>query len=217
LRAVRLTLELSTRHAKVLTDVTLQPIVRERQLTGCLVVLADPPSFEELPAENEPPEERPEPVTREDLPPAPSQPVKPSRSKNTVTGLRILLVESDAEQARHIQEQIQALQHECRLVSDAQEALELYQEQPYDAVLCCEEPEGFGGIELCRKLRQDTRGSYPYFILMTPPEGRLQATRALEAGVDAFLNKPLEPVELSVRLKVARGVQSRLSRVQSPK
>ena len=129
--------------------------------------------------------------------------------------LRILLVESDPAAALEVRNRLESLHHQCTHTADALEGLRLYHESPFDAIMCCEEPTNLSGVDLCKRLRQDSRGGYPYFILMTPPGARMQATKALEAGVDAFLNKPLEAVELQVRLKVARGVQSRLNRVYS--
>ena len=74
---------------------------------------------------------------------------------------------------------------------------------------------GMNGIDLCRKIREDSKGGYPYFILLTAVDKREEAQRALEAGVDAFLTKPLDPNDLAVRLKVAKGVQARLNKVYS--
>lgn len=222
LRPVVVDVPLRTRHGVEEVRVKLQPLIRERQLIGCLMQFSDPAppeeSYEQVEATQEemvpvpalieiepipvpPPASEPEPV------PAPA-PAKPKERP-----LHILLVESDAAFAQTILHQLQELQHEVVHVEDAGEGLKAYDQRHFDAILCCEQPKSFAGVELCKKLRQDTRGGYPYFILMTPPAARQNAKQALEAGVDAFLNKPLEPVELQVRLKVARGVQSRLNRV----
>jgi CheY-like chemotaxis protein/PAS domain-containing protein len=226
LRPVEVTVPLRTRHGIEETHIKLQPLIRERQLIGCLMQLSDPvepeaePSFEAEPSE----------VTQEELPPvveavlepalvqvpAPAEsPPRPAaeKEKPRERPLHILLVESDPQFAQGLLDQLH--DHEVVHIMDAAEALKAYYERHFDAILCCENPQAFAGVELCKKLRQDTRGGYPYFILMTPPAARQNAKAALEAGVDAFLNKPLEPVELQVRLKVARGVQSRLNRVYS--
>lgn len=230
LRPVQLIVPVRTRYGEVETEVTLQPLIRERQLIGCLLLLADAEPEEPLAEEVSPVEESLEDAlaadeqTTEDLPAAPvsapipepePEPQPTAAPKPRRTPLRILVVESDSAQADDIQRQLVAAGHTCQVESEAAAALSAYLENPFDAVMCCEEPDGFSGIDLCRKLRQDSRGRYPYFILLTSPGSRQNATRALEAGVDAFLNKPLEPGELAVRLKVARGVQSRLNRVYS--
>ena len=235
LRPLNVLVQIKTRNGPMDLELELQPLVRERVLTGCLMILqeevkrpqASASSSQELEvvlAE----------LTEEDLTPvevlemaelvsveeqAPVAVVTNSPEAASGKGkelpLRILLIESDSQASGQMLVHLQELHHEAHLVEDAQEALELYQERPFDAVMCCEQPLSFSGVELCKRLRQDNRGSYPYFILMTPPGARSHAAKALEAGVDAFLTKPFEAVELAVRLKVARGVQSRLSRVYS--
>lgn len=224
LRPVVVDVPLRTRHGVEDVRVKLQPLIRERQLIGCLMQFSDPAlveppaveSFERVEVTQEEmapvpafievePEPEPEPTA------APAQAQKPGPAP--AKPLHVLLVESDLDFAQTMLAQLRELQHEVFHVQDAAEGLKAYYERHFDAILCCENPNSFAGVELCKKLRQDTRGGYPYFILMTPPAARQNAKQALEAGVDAFLNKPLEPVELQVRLKVARGVQSRLNRV----
>ena len=196
--------------------------------SGKTMQLSDPvepepePSYEAEPVSEVTQEELPpvleavmEPALVQVARPEPEPPSAPAaeKEKPRERPLHILLVESDLHFAQSLLEQLH--NHEVVHIMDAAEALKAYYERHFDAILCCEHPQGFQGIDLCKKLRQDTRGGYPYFILMTPPAARQNAKAALEAGVDAFLNKPLEPVELQVRLKVARGVQSRLNRVYS--
>ncbi len=220
LRPVQVDVPLRTRHGIEETRVKLQPLIRERQLIGCLMQFTDPArpeepveeSYEELETTQE--ELVPVPALIEvEADPQPEPPPPPAPAKPKERPLHILLVESDPAFAQTILNQLHEVQHEVVHVEDAGEGLKAYYERHFDAILCCENPKGFAGVELCKKLRQDTRGGYPYFILMTPPAARQNAKQALEAGVDAFLNKPLEAVELQVRLKVARGVQSRLNRV----
>ena len=225
LRPVEVVVPLRTRHGVEETLVRLQPLIRERQLIGCLLQLSDPVVAEEsfesdmpaVPGVEEALEvtvEEMVPVVEQHSPTVVAAAPKPA-PKPKDRPLQILLVESDPAAAQTMLEQLARLHHEVAHVSDGNLALTAYHERHFDAILCCEEPLGFSGVELCKKLRQDTRGGYPYFILMTPVGARQHATKALEAGVDAFLNKPLEAVELQVRLKVARGVQSRLNRVYS--
>ncbi|MBN9420367.1 MAG: response regulator [Candidatus Eremiobacteraeota bacterium] len=216
LRPVVVDVPLRTRNGIEETRVKLQPLIRERQLIGCLMQFSDPVSEESYEAVEHTQEELvPVPalieVESEPEPEPQVQAAEPPKPKERP--LHILLVESDPKFAQTMLEQLRLQQHEVTYVDDAGEGLMSYHEGHYDAILCCENPKSFAGVELCKKLRQDTRGGYPYFILMTPPAARQNAKQALEAGVDAFLNKPLEPVELQVRLKVARGVQSRLKRV----
>ncbi|MBT9588350.1 hypothetical protein IV102_33740, partial [bacterium] len=75
LRPVILTVPLKTRQGPVETEVHLQPLIRDRQLIGCLLQLNDPAPIE---AEEEQAEEEASyeeaPVTLEDMAPAPLEP-----------------------------------------------------------------------------------------------------------------------------------------------
>jgi len=66
---------------------------------------------------------------------------------------------------------------------------------------------GMDGVELCRKLRnQEGREEYVYTILLTAKNSRADLLKALEAGVDDFLGKPFEELELKARLLVEKRI-----------
>ena len=177
-----------------------------------VTVLAKAPSPQKASpvlSEDAPPAEIPKPPTPPKIEPRPASP------KVQELPLRVLLVEDEPVSQLVTQSHLEKLGHECVVAGDANEAIRLYQRQQFDAIISSYLMPGMNGIDLCRKIREDSRGGYSYFILLTAVERKEEAARALEAGVDAFLTKPLDPNELAVRLKVARGVQSRLSRVYS--
>lgn len=211
LRAVTLEVPLQTRNGPRLTLVTLQPLVRERSVLGCLLLLDDPEPVVAPQLHIEEPEEEeqawaPE-ATVEDVPATPPPSAEGS--------LRVLLVEANPVDAESTANTLSAMGHDVMLVSDTESAAQAYADETYDAVLCCERPGSGSPLELCRTLRQDARGSYPYFILLVNNPDPATSARALEAGVDALLARPVGAHDLAIRLKVARGVQSRLARVYS--
>lgn len=66
---------------------------------------------------------------------------------------------------------------------------------------------GMDGVELCRKLRnQEGREGYVYTILLTAKNSRADLLKAMEAGVDDFLGKPFEELELKARLLVGKRI-----------
>lgn len=61
------------------------------------------------------------------------------------------------------------------------------------------------GLELCRRVRASRSGSYTYFILVSATNvGRKDYETAMSRGVDDFLIKPLDFVQVGLRLKAAR-------------
>jgi len=60
---------------------------------------------------------------------------------------------------------------------------------------------GMGGLELCQALRSPGRESTPYFVMMTGIHDPRLLEMAFESGVDDYLSKPFEMVELRARLR----------------
>ena len=60
---------------------------------------------------------------------------------------------------------------------------------------------GIDGIELCRRLRADARTRAVPVLAVTGYEDRHYRVRAMEAGADRVLIKPLEPESLVRELR----------------
>jgi len=75
--------------------------------------------------------------------------------------LRVLLVEDEPVSQLVTQSHLEKLGHECIVAADANEAIRLYQRQQFDAVISSYLMPGMNGIELCRKIREDSRGGIP--------------------------------------------------------
>jgi len=63
------------------------------------------------------------------------------------------------------------------------------------------------GIEVCQRIRQaGSSGPYVYVILLTSKEGRHNMLEAMQAGVDDYLAKPFDELELKARLLVGKRI-----------
>jgi two-component system, cell cycle response regulator len=63
------------------------------------------------------------------------------------------------------------------------------------------------GIDLCRRLRERSEDEpYTYTILLTSKTRKHEMLEAMEAGVDDFLAKPFDPLELKARLMVGKRI-----------
>ncbi len=62
----------------------------------------------------------------------------------------------------------------------------------------------FSGIELCQRIRLESKGSYTYIILLTGVSDKAQVVKGLLAGADDYLTKPFHPEELLARASVGR-------------
>ena len=59
------------------------------------------------------------------------------------------------------------------------------------------------GGDLTREIRKDKTGPYTFIFMLTVREGRTAYLEAMDAGVDDFITKPLDPEPLAARLRLA--------------
>ncbi len=132
--------------------------------------------------------------------------------------MRILALEDQSIAAIRLVAVLKSLGHEVDLVTDGATAWEKMAAGGYRVIVSDWQMPGVDGLELCRMIR--TRGGdYVYFILISAQRiTRDNRQLALEAGVDDFLVKPVDPEELGMRLHVAEriiGLSARVKQLES--
>ena len=120
--------------------------------------------------------------------------------------MKVLIVDDERLSRRVVEQAIQGFGHECLVAEGGEEAWTLFQQSPTDVVISDWRMPGIDGLELCQKVRLFTKQTYTYFILLTVADGKASLDQAMEAGVDDFLSKPLDPDALAARLLVASRV-----------
>ncbi len=99
--------------------------------------------------------------------------------------------------------------HEISTAQSGQEALEKVLSEPPDVVLLDVMMPGMDGFEVCRRLRADPQTSTLPIVMVTALQETEDRVKALEAGADDFLTKPVDSVEVVARvrslLRVKRG------------
>ena len=120
--------------------------------------------------------------------------------------MRILIAEDDAMSALMLQHTIRHLGHECVLAQNGLEAWALFQHMAVDVVISDWIMPDMDGIELCRRVRSDSRQGYTYFIFLTMLSDKADVLTGITAGADDYLTKPLDRSDLSMRLLVAERV-----------
>lgn len=122
---------------------------------------------------------------------------------------RVLLAEDDSVTRHILQHWLQAWGYEVVQAKDGAEAWRILQQERSPQLVIADwvMPE-MDGIELCRRLRDDSHGYYHYILMITGRDDRQDIIRALEAGADHCLAKPFEESDLRARLNVARRILS---------
>lgn len=70
------------------------------------------------------------------------------------------------------------------------------------------------GVDICRRLRKDSRLRSLYVIMVTSRRELADVVTGIQAGADDFLSKPIEPAELRARIETGKrilGLQEELS------
>lgn len=124
--------------------------------------------------------------------------------------MRVLAVDDDAIARLILQKAVATLGHECETAEDGLEAWALFQAWRPDVIISDWLMPGIDGIELCHRVRECGRetSTYTYFIVVTALSEREHFLTAMTEGVDDYLMKPLDRLDLQVRLNVGARVMS---------
>lgn len=128
--------------------------------------------------------------------------------------MKVLIVEDEPVARLYTQTALKNLGLQPVIATDGEEALALLENEPIRLVVSDWVMPKIDGLEFCRRLRA-REGDYIYFILLTQMSASPEhEDEAIEAGVDDFLVKPVNPRELKVRLHVARRILEYTARIQ---
>lgn len=130
--------------------------------------------------------------------------------------MNILIAEDDFISRKLLVNILEELGHEVTVASDGQEALEAYRAQPMRLIITDWLMPRLDGLELVDRIRENDLCDYTYIVLLTANIGqRENYFKAMEAGVDDFLAKPLDRIELEIRIRVAERILCASSRIES--
>jgi DNA-binding response OmpR family regulator len=133
-------------------------------------------------------------------------PVSPGRSAapayfgdQAMRGSRILIAEDDPVSSQIISAWLQKWGYDPVVASDGSEAMMVMRSKdaPVLAILDWIMP-GIDGLEVCRRLRVVNKVVYIIFLTIRGEKERV--FEALEAGADAYLVKPIDPLEFQGHL-----------------
>ncbi|MDQ5979423.1 MAG: Response regulator [Verrucomicrobiota bacterium] len=128
--------------------------------------------------------------------------------------MKILVVEDDPIASAVLEASLKALGQEVTMAAHGREAWQRFVESPHRLVISDWMMPELDGLELCRRVREQG-GDYTYFILLSNSANRSEnLDRAMEAGVDDFLAKPVTTAELRARLRVAERILNYATQVR---
>ncbi len=127
----------------------------------------------------------------------PQQPVAPARAANPapVRQRRILVVDPSMLVLRFMATHLVRFGFEVRLARTGEEALTMVAEQAFEFVFVERALPGLDGWQTCKLIKQAApraKQRPPQVVMLAESDGRLDRMRAVLAGCDGYLLKPLQ-------------------------
>lgn len=116
-----------------------------------------------------------------------------------VQATRVLVVDDQPANVRLMEAILLPRGYDVRTARSGEEALASIAEDPPDLVLLDIVMPGLDGYEVCQRIREQKDTAYLPVVMVTA-SGDEQKVRALEAGADDFLTKPINQSELLARV-----------------
>jgi len=117
--------------------------------------------------------------------------------------MQVVIADDDATQRIFASSVISRMGSQPLLAEDGLSALRLIEESGASILLCDLDMPGIDGHEVTRRIRQTNLGRYIHIVMLTAAGQAEERRRALEAGVDDFMTKPLDAAVLTVRMRAA--------------
>lgn len=111
----------------------------------------------------------------------------------------VLVVDDQPQNVRLLDAVLTPRGYDVRTAASGEEALSVLGSNDVDLVLLDIVMPGIDGYEVCRRIREQTETAYLPVVMVTA-SGNEQKIKALEAGADDFLTKPVDQSELLARV-----------------
>src|SRR5262249_20233185 len=112
---------------------------------------------------------------------------------------RLLVVEDDNELRRALSDLLKGSGHEVVGFADGTRALEAATSEPFDLAIIDWNLPGISGLDLVRRLRQQTR-QLP-ILIVTGRDRLTDKVTGLDSGADDYLVKPFQMPEFEARVR----------------
>lgn len=126
---------------------------------------------------------------------------------------QILLVEDDSDIAALLRLNLEDEGYAITHVADGAQALACLEERLWDAAILDLMLPGVDGLEICRRIRQQTR--YLPVIIISARSSETDRITGLENGADDYLAKPFSVQELIARIRALFRRQQAMAQAQS--
>lgn len=127
--------------------------------------------------------------------------------------MRILVVEDDSSSRLLLKKILKKDNYEISLTSNGQQAWEALQKSEYDAVITDWMMPELDGLELINKIRKSIKPA-PVIMMITALASQEALDKALSAGADDFITKPIDVEDVKKRLENSLNQQKSATNIK---
>jgi DNA-binding response OmpR family regulator len=119
---------------------------------------------------------------------------------------RVLVVDDDEIVQAQLANLLKRADYDVQVAASGDEALRLLRSVHCPIVLTDWQMPGMDGLELCRRIRDESPEEYVYVMMLTARESEQDRLLSIAAGADDYVVKSLPVNEVLARMDVARRI-----------
>lgn len=128
------------------------------------------------------------------------------RRSTDKTNFPILIADDNDLQRTVLEYALKKSGHEVMAAADGRQAIEIFKSGYYPIIITDWTMPHMNGLELCRTIRDNYQDQFTYVILHSSHDSKNDIQAAMDAGIDEYLVKPVDPTDLALRLATAQRV-----------
>jgi two-component system alkaline phosphatase synthesis response regulator PhoP len=114
---------------------------------------------------------------------------------------RVLIADDNPQGAELLEAYLSATDYDVRVAADGEQTLQQVRAWQPDLILLDIMMPRISGFEVCKRLRADPATADIAVLMVTALDQPSDIDRAVDAGTDDFLSKPINKTELLLRVK----------------
>jgi DNA-binding response OmpR family regulator len=127
---------------------------------------------------------------------------------------KILIADDHPQNAELLEAHLDGAGYDVRIAVNGDETLRVAREWQPDLVLLDIMMPKLSGFEVCQRLRSDPALATVGILMITALDQPTDVERALDAGTDDFLTKPINKTELLLRVKALLAARAEANPVE---
>ena len=124
-----------------------------------------------------------------------------SHDEILIAGSKILIADDNQQNCELLDAYLSEEDYDVFMAFDGQQTLEKVHEREPDLILLDIMMPRLSGYEVCQQLKGDAKTKNIAILMVTALNERGDIEKAVEAGCDDFLSKPVNSLELKIRVR----------------